>query len=697
MPDEYKYKAFISYSHADRRWAKWLHRTLETYRPPKHLVGQTTEMGPIPARLAPVFRDTDDLPSSPDLSGRIRAALTESHTLIIICSPSSAKSLWVDQEIRMFQKLGRAERIFALIVAGDPVAANSDADCFPPALRIAHDREGNALEKAAEPIAADARREAGGRSNARLKLIAGLLGVGLDDLRQREMQRRNRRLAMLTAGSLAITVVTSLLAVAAIQARNEADQRRQQAEDLLGFMVGDLRERLEPIGRLDLLEEVGNQAMRYFATVKLGDLTDEELARQAQVMTQLGEIRISELQYAEAQASFEAAFERSSALFENDPGNGERLFDRSQAEFWVAFVYWRTGELATARDWLARYLASGIELSRMDPTRDDWVQEVAYGYHNLAVLDVEAGNLDAAAAGFESELDTLYALQETDPNDARLYDIADAISWLGNIAVSRGELQDALAYFERSAMESQALNDTDPGNRQWQYNLAYALLRVSEVAAIAGDLANAADVVQRSVSIFDSLAVLDPDNREWQRARMKAWIQNGEILAARSDLENAGPYAEQAIVQLDELLASEPADTRVREHLADAYMLLAWIATGEDDSELALAASRQALDNLLAMQSAGTLNTIRTGKLASAYVLRGEALMAAGDTEAAATAWQHALDLLEAEAADATTHYLLDPWTRALAVTGRADEAAAVRGRLENAGYSPVRPWPDQF
>jgi len=182
MPDEYKYKAFISYSHADRRWAKWLHRTLETYRPPGHLVGQTTEMGPIPARLAPVFRDTDDLPSSPDLSGRIRAALTESHTLIIICSPSSAKSLWVDQEIRMFQQLGRAERIFALIVAGDPVAANSDADCFPPALRIAHDNEGNALGKAAEPIAADARKEAGGRSNARLKLIAGLLGVGLDDL-----------------------------------------------------------------------------------------------------------------------------------------------------------------------------------------------------------------------------------------------------------------------------------------------------------------------------------------------------------------------------------------------------------------------------------------------------------------------------------------------------------------------------------
>ena len=63
----YRYKAFISYSHRDQKWAGWLHRAIETYRVPKHLVGQQTSMGTIPARTAPVFRDRDELASATDL------------------------------------------------------------------------------------------------------------------------------------------------------------------------------------------------------------------------------------------------------------------------------------------------------------------------------------------------------------------------------------------------------------------------------------------------------------------------------------------------------------------------------------------------------------------------------------------------------------------------------------------------------
>ena len=40
---DYKYKAFISYSHQDKKWGDWLHRALETYRVPKGLVGKETE------------------------------------------------------------------------------------------------------------------------------------------------------------------------------------------------------------------------------------------------------------------------------------------------------------------------------------------------------------------------------------------------------------------------------------------------------------------------------------------------------------------------------------------------------------------------------------------------------------------------------------------------------------------------------
>ena len=184
-----KYKAFISYSHIDRRWAKWLHRTLEGYRVPKKLVGGHAATGDVPARLIPVFRDRDELPSSPDLTGRIKESLRDSENLIVICSPHAARSRYVNQEVESFKRLGRSDRVFCMIVDGEPGAVESDANCFPPALRARYDAGGNPLPGEEEPMAADARKKGDGRALARLKIIAGMIGVGLDDLRQRESQR----------------------------------------------------------------------------------------------------------------------------------------------------------------------------------------------------------------------------------------------------------------------------------------------------------------------------------------------------------------------------------------------------------------------------------------------------------------------------------------------------------------------------
>src|SRR5579862_4461695 len=134
-----RYSAFLSYSHQDERWARWLQRALETYRVPSHLVGTQTAAGTIPRRLAPVFRDRSDLPTASDLSATINEALRESGSLIVICSPSAAQSRWVNEEIGVFRRLGRGHRIYCLIVAGEPNASElpgrQDQECLPPALR----------------------------------------------------------------------------------------------------------------------------------------------------------------------------------------------------------------------------------------------------------------------------------------------------------------------------------------------------------------------------------------------------------------------------------------------------------------------------------------------------------------------------------------------------------------------------------
>jgi hypothetical protein len=88
----FRYWAFISYSHQDKAWGRWLHRALETYRIPQRLIGMPVAAGTIPARLTPVFRDRDELPTATDLDRTVAEALRQSWCLIVICSPASAQS-----------------------------------------------------------------------------------------------------------------------------------------------------------------------------------------------------------------------------------------------------------------------------------------------------------------------------------------------------------------------------------------------------------------------------------------------------------------------------------------------------------------------------------------------------------------------------------------------------------------------------
>ncbi len=204
---DFKYWAFISYSHADEEWAKWLHKSIETYRVPRKIVGRETAQGQISRRLFPVFRDREELPGASDLGGKLQDALTKSRSLIVICSPKSAVSKWVNEEVKTYKSFGHVGRVFCLITDGEPNAAPDSGllECFPPAVRFQVTPEGQVTTEPAEPIAADARSGKDGKTNALLKVLSGVMGVGYDELRRRERQRqRQRRMRFAALGVLAL-------------------------------------------------------------------------------------------------------------------------------------------------------------------------------------------------------------------------------------------------------------------------------------------------------------------------------------------------------------------------------------------------------------------------------------------------------------------------------------------------------------
>ncbi|MGE0597160.1 MAG: TIR domain-containing protein [Hyphomonadaceae bacterium] len=251
MEQERKYRAFFSYARTDERLANWLWGLLDRYHTPSSLVGKEGDFGPIPARLHPIFRDREDLAGGGALPDRLRHALEESDSLIVLCTQASAESVWVNQEVLTFLELGRQDRIFP-VIANSRVSSLHDLPAekyMPPALRqcglLAADlREGvNRLTSA--PIG-------DGRRSGVHKLIAGLLGAPLDEFVRRDARRRDMR--VLTLGGLAavaLTLAAGTVTVLADAARTTGDAQLtaslrevQLVEQRAAFLVerGDMRE-----------------------------------------------------------------------------------------------------------------------------------------------------------------------------------------------------------------------------------------------------------------------------------------------------------------------------------------------------------------------------------------------------------------------------------------------------------------------
>src|SRR5262249_10206392 len=132
-------------------------------------------------------------------SQEIEAALKESDFLIVVCSPRTPESEWVNKEVVRFRDLGRGDRILALLIEGEP------GQSFPRSLReiryTGTDEEGSHRQQfeEIEPLAADVRATGAEslrqlRRLAKLRIASRLLGCRFDELRQRDQERRHRQL-----------------------------------------------------------------------------------------------------------------------------------------------------------------------------------------------------------------------------------------------------------------------------------------------------------------------------------------------------------------------------------------------------------------------------------------------------------------------------------------------------------------------
>lgn len=679
--------AFLSYSHDDADMADWLHEELEEFHVPPRLVGKLTEHGPVPKRLAPIFRDRQELAAASNLTEEIEDAIAGSRFLIVLCSPNAARSRWIDKEIACFKRLHGEDRILAAIVDGEPCPEDetgaSAQECFPPSLRVHFDGRGRPTTAKAEPIAADLREEGDGRRMGLLKLAAGMLGVGLDDLAQREAARRNRRLYLITAASVAGMLFTSGLAYTAIDARDEARDQRREAEGLIGFMLGDLRDKLEPIGRLDVLDSVGARALAYYESQDKSELSDESLAQRSRALTLMGEMATARGELDEALRQYREAMASTAELARRDPGNPQRLYDHAQNVFWVGNDAYQRGRLDKAAAAFRDYRSLADRMIALAPTNNDYRLERIYAESSLGAVLIDQRKYREAAETYQRLIEPSEALLAKDPaNKDYQQKLTNTLAWLADAREFTGQFEEAIAHRQRQLALLAGQWDPKKPDTWIKRDEMTARRAMARLLAYRGQMPPAIEQARKASAVIGWLTSAEPENTEWIQAGAYANFDRSGLELASGNLEQAQMAADGACGAAAALVAKDRSVAKWRTDLQRrCFEIRARIAIKAGDPSEGMNLARQAL--ALAREETNSIN--RGMLMAHSNLLLGNALLASGNGEAARDAYQKALDAwpqgVEEQPRELADHAML------LKRLGRRREADVLAQRLAAMGY----------
>lgn len=686
-PQQFRYCAFLSYGHRDSDTANWLHESLEKYRVPKGLVGRITANGVIPDRLFPVFRDRHELAASGDLGREIRDALASSRFLIVLCSPAAATSRWTGAEIDSFKRMRPDGCVLAAIIDGEPfasdVAGREAEECFPAALRYAYDKKGRPTKKRAEPIAADLRDSGDGRRLGFLKIVAGMLGVGLDELVQREAVRRQKRLRIIAAASIAGMLVTSTLSVVAFDARNEARDQRREAEGLIGFMLGDLRQKLEPLGRLDTLDSVGAKALDYYEQQDKGSLSDEALAQRSRALTLMGEIANTRGDLDGALKRYREALASTTEQLRRDPDNAERLFDQAQNIFWVGYIAWQRGQTAQATAAFREYKRLANRMIVLAPDNPKYRLEAKYADSNLGTLLIDERRYAEATAAFRNSLAANEAFSAANPRDPEYAkSLIESLAWLSEALEGAGQLEESISQRERELALAQQLQ-AGASNVDIRESVLVAHRALGRLLTSRNQLRAGIAHLRSSTRMADTLIATEPGNSLWLQYAAWSHLDLGGLLLIARQQDAAGQAVRSGCDLTARLIAKDKSVVEWNDRLhrscalARARLALASGATGEALSFAQQAAKRTGPTNPRKVDTRLSI--------AVAQSLIGDIRAATGDPADARRMWRSAQALLPQ--GEAESPFVLSRRAILFARLGDSARARSLAARLDRMGY----------
>ena len=449
-----------------------------------------------------------------------------------------------------------------------------------------------------------------------------------------------RHRAGVAATSLAIAALSAGIGVATFEAR-EARAQRVQAEGLVEYMIGDLRKKLEPVGRLDVLDGVGVKALDYYAAQDLDRLDADSLGRRARAFHMIGSLAEKRGRFDEAVRDFQLAADTTGHLLQAHPDDPQRIFDQSQSEYYVGYVQWYRGRLPEAEASFRRYLDMAQRMNRAKPGDHEWQLEDVFSKTNVGIVLSELGRGEEALPLQAQARAEITQLASTHPEDA--VSEGRIIGWSAMLYAALGRDADAIrAEEDKIAAELRAPNADK--NSDAQFLIANAHGEMAKWQRNLGHIEEALVLANRAMGELAVLNARDPTNVNHIAEIVSTQVFLAYLLADRGDMAGARTQLREASAR-QAMLMARPTHKRAWRLTHAGRIAEARGRLADSDAERATAQvslTAYMVDVQRYEAEGGVVPSLDAVLIASAGLMQGDLLVRAGHPEQARDAWQAA-------------------------------------------------------
>jgi DNA-binding winged helix-turn-helix (wHTH) protein/tetratricopeptide (TPR) repeat protein len=562
-----------------------------------------------------------------------------------------------------------------------------------------------ALQLRAAIGAQAARWQAGGGARdlllprgSQVRQAVDLLSLGDLSLSEQErrfirasQQRATRAERLRIVVSLALVVLALLasgLGLAARALQQQAERHRTEAEGLMGYMLGDFVDKLRPIGKLDMLDDISSRALAYLSGKGNAGDSDAALTQRAKALQVIAEVKIARADPAAATSALLASQQMLAPRLVSGKADQAMLKILGANAFWLGQIGLDQKDAARAERHFLDYQRLSDQLAALDPNNSDaWIEQ-SYAHNSLGSLYLRRGDLQRAVQAFTLSVSLKTRALAREPGKRSLgADLANSLSWLASAQAKLGQLELAMSLYQRELQLIRPLHQAEPANALWRQRLAFALWHQADLHLARGNNTQAKADYLDAVSLLQEVVLQDPSNRSWQSALYTVQLR---LLALRDPRANpAATLAELDLLhqRLGSLVALEPKKLNLRRLLGVTEQNQARILARQGQHAAADALLARAVAALEAVHAGAPADQPIRESLAALLLDKADAQRERNESAASRQTCLRVRAVLAPMGAQTTDYTLLAPWVRAHHCTGEDAIVSTFQNRLREIGY----------